>query len=94
MRGMEYDRNVWKKAFVERIKEYGRRWWRNGFGMNEREQQYLQVKSEPQHENCANGSVGARVRLTVRRGCLPVRGSKGMESKYDDDTRNKTHTES
>ena len=24
--GMEYDRNVWKKINVERIKEYGRRW--------------------------------------------------------------------
>ena len=26
-----------------------------------------------------------RVRLMVRGGCLPVRGSKGMEWKYDDD---------
>ena len=33
----------------------------------------------------ANGSVGARVRLMVRGGCLPARGSKGMEWKYDDD---------
>ena len=29
-------RNVGKKTFVQRIKEYDRRWWRNGFGMNER----------------------------------------------------------
>ena len=35
MLGMQYDRNMWKKTFVERIQEYGRRWWRNGFGMNE-----------------------------------------------------------
>ena len=26
MFGMTYDRNVWKKTFVERIQEYGRRW--------------------------------------------------------------------
>ena len=32
-----------------------------------------------------NGSMGARVRIMVRGGCLPVRGSKGMEWKYDDD---------
>ena len=47
MLGMNYDRNVWKRAFVERIQEYSRRWWRNGFGMHEREQPYLQVKSQP-----------------------------------------------
>ena len=29
--------------------------------------------------------MGARVRLMVRGGCLPVRGSKGMEYKYDYD---------
>ena len=31
------------------------------------------------NEKYANGSVGARVRLMVRGGCLPVRGYKGME---------------
>ena len=36
------------KRFVERIQEYGRR---NGFCMNEREQQYLQVKSQPKMRN-------------------------------------------
>ena len=28
MLGFKYNINVWKKAFVERIHEYGRRWWR------------------------------------------------------------------
>ena len=37
MRGMEYDRNVLKKIIVERIKEYGRRWWEKGFGINDSE---------------------------------------------------------
>ena len=45
MLGMEYDRNVWKKTFVARIQEYGRRWWSNG--INEREQQYVHMKSQP-----------------------------------------------
>ena len=75
---MKYDRNVRNKIF-ERIQEYGRRWWRNGFGMNEREQQDVQVKSQPRNEKYANGSVGARVRLMVRGSCLPVRGFNGME---------------
>ena len=32
-----------------------------------------------------DGSVGARVRLTVRGGCLPVRGCERMTWKYDAD---------
>ena len=39
--------------------------------MNDREQQYLQVKSQPKNEKYANWSVGARVRLMVR-GMLSV----------------------
>ena len=79
MLGMKYDRNVWMKTFVARIQECGRRQWRNAFGINEREQQYTYMKRQPQNERYANGSVGARVRLIVKEGCLPVRGSKGME---------------
>ena len=41
--------------------------------INEREQQYVHMKSQPKNEKYANGSVGAR--LMVRGGCLPVRGS-------------------
>ena len=47
--------------------------------------QYVHMKSQPRNEKYANGSVGARVGLLVRGGFLPVRGSKGMEWKYDDD---------
>ena len=51
---------------MARIQEYGRRQWRNGFGINEREQQYVHMKSQPKNEKYANGSVGARVRSMVR----------------------------
>ena len=64
---------------VTRNQEDGRRQWRNRFGINERAQQYVHMKSQPTNEKYANGSVGARVRLMVRGGCLPVRGSEGME---------------
>ena len=48
MLGMKYDKyNVWKKTLVARIQEYSRRQWRNGFGINEREQQYVYMKSQP-----------------------------------------------
>ena len=69
MFGMEYDRNVWKKINVERIKEYVSRWWMNSLGINDREHEYL--KSQPKNEKYANGSVEARMRLRVRGVCLP-----------------------
>ena len=55
------------------------------FGIDEREQEYIQVKRQPRKREYVNGSLGARVRLMVRGGCLPVRGYKGMEWQYDDD---------
>ena len=85
MFGMEYHWDVWKKINSERIKESDRRLWNNDFGINEREQEYLKVKSQPKNDKYANGSVGARVRLLVRGGVLPVGGFKGMEWKYADD---------
>ena len=57
----------------------------DGFGIDEREQQYVCVKSQPKNEKYANGSVKARVILMVREGCLRVRGFKGMEWKYGND---------
>ena len=80
MLGMKCDRNVCKKTFVARIQEYGRMQWRNGYGINEREQQYVHMKNQLKIEKYANSSVGARVRVS-----LPVRGPKGMEWYYDDD---------
>ena len=62
MLGIKYDRNVWKKTFVTRIQNYGRRQWRNGFGITERKQQYVHMKSQQKNEKYANGSVRARVK--------------------------------
>ena len=43
------------------------------------------MKECPRNESFADGNVGAGVRLMVRGGCLPVRGSDRMTWKYDDD---------
>ena len=51
MLGMKYDRSVWKKTLMARIQEEGRRQWRNGFGINEREQQYVHMKSQQKMRN-------------------------------------------
>ena len=29
-------------------------WWKNGLGINEREQEYLELKSKPKNETCGN----------------------------------------
>ena len=42
--------------------------------MSEREQQYVHMKSQQKIRN-----MQMAARLMVRGGCLPVRGSKGME---------------
>ena len=83
--GMNMDRKVWKKYICERIQEVGRQSWKNGFNDTEREKEYVETKRCPRNESFTDGSVGARVRLMVRGGCLPVRGSERMAWKYEDE---------
>ena len=83
--GMKKDRNVWKKYICERIQEIGRQSWKNGFNDTEREKECVEMKRCPRNEGFADGSVGARVRLMVMGGCLPVRRSENMAWKYDGD---------
>ena len=52
----------------------------NGFNDTEREKEYVQMKECPRNESFADG----KVRLIVRGGCFPVRGSDRMTWKYDD----------
>ena len=42
------------------------------------------MKESRRHKSFADGSVGARVRLMVKGGCLPVSGSERMTYKSDD----------
>ena len=78
------DGERWKKYIAERIQECDRRAWKDGFNDTEREKEYVQMKESPLNESFADGSVGAKVRLMVRGGCLLVRGSERMTWKYDD----------
>ena len=61
-----------------RIREVGKQIWKNRFNDTEREKEYVQMKESPINESFADGNVGAGVRLMVRGGCLPVRGSDRM----------------
>ena len=79
--GMKVNGEFWKKHICSRISEVGKQVWKNGF----KEKEYVQMKECPRNESFADGNVGAGVRLMVRGGCLPVRGSDRMTWKYDDD---------
>ena len=81
--GMNVEREGWKKYICERIQESGRRGWTDGSNDTEREKGNVRIKESPRNESFSDGSVGARVRLMVRGGCLPVRGSERMTWKYD-----------
>ena len=83
--GMKMDRQVWTKYICEIIQEVGRQSWKNEFNDTEREKEYVDMKRCPKNESFADGSVGARVRVMVRGGYLPVRGSERMAWKYEDD---------
>ena len=48
---------IFEEIFVARIQEYGKRRWRNGFGTNQREQQYVDMKSQPKNDKYANRSM-------------------------------------
>ena len=57
----------------------------NNCGNSKRLQEYASKKQQPIIEKYVDGSVGAMVRMMVRRGCLPVRGNTRMPWKYDDE---------
>ena len=50
----------------------------------ERQKEYVQMKRCPENESFADRSAGASIRLMMRGGCLPVRGSERMAWKYDE----------
>ena len=66
------------RSICERIQESGKRARKDWFNDTEREKEYVRMTGSPRNESFADGSVGARVRLMVRGGCLPVRGSERM----------------
>ena len=78
------EREGWKKYICEIIQESGRRALKDSFNDTEREKEYVRMKESPRNESFADGGVGVRVRLMVRGGCLPIRGSERMTWKYDD----------
>ena len=67
MLGMKYNRNVWKKTLVARIQEDCRRQWRNGFGINEREQQYVHMQNQPKKREICKWQCGSESEINGQR---------------------------
>ena len=67
MLGMKYDRSVWKKTLVARIQMDGRRQGRNCFGINEREQQYVHMKSQQQKREICKWQCGSESEINGQR---------------------------
>ena len=79
------EEEVWKKYICERIQEVGKEAWKDVFKNTKRGKEYVRMKECPRRKSFADGGVGAKVRLMVREGCLPVRGSGTMKWKYQND---------
>ena len=73
---MNVEEEVWKKRICEKIQWVGREAWKDGFKYTERAKEYVKMKECHRRDIFSDGSVGARVRLVVRRGCLPVNGQE------------------
>ena len=50
---------------MEIIQEYDRRQWRNGFGINEREQQYVHMKSKKKKINMQMAVCHAKIKFCL-----------------------------
>ena len=61
---MKVDGEGWKKYICARIQECGRRAWKYGFNVTERENEYVRMK-QSSRKSLADGSVGARVSLSL-----------------------------
>ena len=83
--GMNVNGEFWKKHIFKRIREVGIQVWKNGFNNTEMDKEYIQMEECTRNESFADGHVVAGVRLIVRGGCFPVRGSESMTWKYEDD---------
>ena len=70
--GIHVEREGWKKYICERIQESGKRVWKDGFNDTVCTNERKAKKWKFCRWKCA------RVRLMVRGGCLPIRGSERM----------------
>ena len=82
--GMNGERKGWKEKVKGKVEESGRKRWRTRLEDNVNSREYVRWKKVPGLERYADGSSGAKVRMLLRGGCLPVRNSERMNWKFDD----------
>ena len=83
--GLTNERKVWRNTMKRKVEERGRMKWRDSLNGNDSSKEYKEWKKIPGNVSYADGSVGAKVRMMLRGGYLPVRGSENMRWKYEND---------
>ncbi len=74
---------VWRKGVDTSIKESACKVWKDGLRQDVTHLEYVDFKRVPGLESYAKSGAGARMRLWVRGGCMPVRNNERMHWKYD-----------
>ena len=67
---------VWKAKIINSVETWGMSKWRERMGNSNEMLEYRSWKSKPGLEDYVNGGDGARVRMLLRGGYLPVRGNE------------------
>ena len=84
MIGLGGGKREWRVKTKKMVEESGRKRWINRLKEKEVSNEYAKWKKVPGQESYADGSSGAKVRMLLRGGCLPVRSNERMNWKYED----------
>lgn len=74
--GLTTDRKIWKGELADKVKKWGQRKWREDMGNSDEMREYRQQKKLPYMEEYAQTGEGARTRMLLRGGYLPLRGNR------------------
>ena len=71
LKGCMWAMRNWLKRWLLESRTHGREKWRNCLNaINTREAEYMRMKDRLVNEQYASGGVGAKIRMTVKGGCL------------------------
>ena len=73
------DVQLWKAELKNSVEKWGLQKWREDMGNSEEMVEYRCWKRKPAKEGYVNASVGAKVRMLLRGGYLPLRGNRKFQ---------------
>ncbi|ELU04116.1 hypothetical protein CAPTEDRAFT_187572 [Capitella teleta] len=87
--GKDWIRDMTKKKMNERVMEVGKEEWKRLLQSTELTRKYAVEKEAVKLESCADGSVGASLRMLLRGDCLPVRTNSCVHWRYREEERDR-----